>query len=329
MKEIKNTKVDIDVIYINFKTYKDVLISIRSFILCFKKTNLLFSINVLDNSFSLGSRKEIKELIDFSKLYSDQQFNITYIASDSNLGFGKGCNKAALYGKAKNILFINCDTEFSTLDPEKFLVSLKMTDQNVVILGPKIVASNGLLHASCFSFDPISIFLKPFRHIRKIGRISRLIPNYKWLKKRIDRITYEGLPKDKTSYVDWVSGCFLLVNRKFFEDVGGFDDRYFLYFEDVDLCRSARQLSYSVIFDPRIKVIHKARHQSAFYKGVLKSIIFNVTARYHVSSWIKYIWKWRRDFVYKFLRKIGYYKKNGINKNGLEKSDFSRFNEIQ
>ncbi len=326
MKEFKYQKTELDVVYINFKTYKDVCFSIKSLITCFKDTNAFFSIYILDNSFSLGSREEIKNLMKFSKDFSNNQFNISYLASDTNMGFGKGCNKAASYGKAENILFINCDTDLSPLDAKKFLISIQNKDPKVVISGPKIFSSNGLIHSSCFSFDPISIMLKPLRHIRRIGRISKIIPKYKWFKKRIDRITYEGLPKDKISYVDWLSGCFLLVNRKFFIEIGGFDDRYFLYFEDVDLCRSARQLSYLVMFDPTINVIHNARYQSSSYKGILKSILFNVTARYHISSWLKYIWKWRRDFIYKLLKECGYYRNN---KKIFKDSDFSRFNNVR
>ena len=328
MKSPKDKIFDIDVVYINFKTYNEVIESIKSLILCFKKTNLLFSINVLDNSFSLGSRKEVNYLIKFTEDFSDEQFKLSYLASDTNLGFGKGCNQAALNGKAKYILFINCDTDLSTLQPNMFLASLQNMDSKVVITGPKVIGSDGLLHASCFSFDPISVFLKPLRHIRKIGRLSKFIPKYKFFKERIDRVTYEGLPKNKASYVDWLSGCFLLVNRNFFEKIGGFDERYFLYFEDVDLCRSARQLSYLVRFDPRIEVIHNARHESSRYKGILKSIFLNITARYHISSWLKYMWKWRRDFIYKFLSKVGYYKLLENDKKVSSKSDFSRFKNI-
>ena len=123
---------------------------------------------------------------------------------------------------------------------------------------------------------------------------------FQFFKSRIDRITYEGLPKDKQSRVDWVSGCFMLVSREFFDTVSGFDDRYFLYFEDVDLCRKARQLGRNVVFDPSFSIIHHANHESAKVKGIARSLVANKAARHHIISWVRYCSKWRLDF----LRKI-------------------------
>ena len=62
-----------------------------------------------------------------------------------------------------------------------------------------------------------------------------------------------------------------------------------LYFEDVDLCRKARENGYKVIFEPSVSVIHTARHQSRATSGIITSLINNKTSRYHLSSWIKYI----------------------------------------
>ena len=90
------------------------------------------------------------------------------------------------------------------------------------------------------------------------------------------------MDKSQPCIVDWVSGCFAVVRKDFFENVSGFDERYFLYFEDVDLCRKARQFSHFVVFDPRMQIVHKARHQSASREGVVRSIVFNQVARYHI-----------------------------------------------
>lgn len=323
MINIKKNQFLLDIVYVNFFSSRDTIYSINSLIKCLEKTEYKYSIQIFDNSFSLSSKQEVNDLIKFADENSNYKFKIDYLPSFNNLGFGRGCNKATENGSAKFILFINCDTDLTSLDCESFIGMIQRLDEKVVIAGPKVIDSQGLLHASCFSFDPISIFLKPLRHIRKIGRASSFIPKYKYFKKRIDRLTYEGFPKDIPSNVDWLSGCFLVVNRNFFEKVGGFDDRYFLYFEDVDLCRSARQMSKIVLFDPTISVIHKAKHESSRYKGILKSIFFNAAARYHISSWLKYMWKWRFDFIVKILKKLGFSLKGWtIN---LYDTEFSRF----
>jgi GT2 family glycosyltransferase len=217
------------------------------------------------------------------------------------MGFGSACNKASRLCSSPLTIFVNCDTSFDDTDPAAFLALLALFDvDDIVIAGPRVVGEDGLLHASCFSFDPISILLKPARHIRRMGSsLRRVIPKYGSFKRRIDRITYEGMDKSSPVIVDWVSGCFAIVKHQFFVDVGGFDERYFMYFEDVDLCRKARQYSKCVVFDPRVSVTHRAAHQSARVKGIFRSILINPLARYHMISWIKYCYKWKRDMFAK------------------------------
>ena len=192
----------------------------------------------------------------------------------------------------------------------------------------RIITKNGLIHSSCFSFDPISIFLKPLRHIRHIGKFTKMIPEYKTFKKRIDRITYEGIDKTRPSYVDWVSGCCFLVKRSFLEECGGFDERFFLYFEDVDICRKAKHLNKNVIFNPAFEIIHDAQHSSRSMNGLLSNIFMNKMARYHIISWLKYMFKWRKDFFLKGKYFISrFFLKDKKNKFSYE-LDFSKFEEI-
>ena len=68
--------------------------------------------------------------------------------------------------------------------------------------------------------------------------------------------------KDETIFPDWVGGMFMLFRCEVFEKVGGFDDRYFLYYEDVDLCARLRLRGYAVALSPAAKVIHHAQRSS-------------------------------------------------------------------
>jgi len=297
----------ISLIYINYHLDSEVVSSIESFSLIAKSLEHEFTVFVVDNSFAERSNTEVQALTARLLSISKTGFPIRYIPSDSNIGFGAGCNKAARMSNADIFMFVNCDTSFHKTDPNSFLSFIDLFKyDNVSIIGPKVVNEVGLVHSSCFSFDPISILLKPLRHIRKVGAtpFTRSLYQYHYLKRRIDRITYEGLSKHTTCRVDWVSGCFMAVRSTFFNSVDGFDQRYFLYFEDIDICRKARQLNHIVLFDSRLTVLHQARHQSARRKGILRSIIFNSAARHHVFSWLSYCWKWKYDFWQKLLLSV-------------------------
>jgi len=301
------TTISVDFIYVNYNSYNDVIKSIASLKKLILSSGLNVSVYIADNSFVGTSPQFIIELSSFAKNISTPGFYVTYQPCDSNIGFGAACNKATSFSSSPIIAFANCDTDFSTCDPDSFLKMLNLLqDERIAVVGPKVISETGLLHASCFSFDPISILLKPTRHIRKVGsRIKFKIPYYSSFKHRIDRITYEGMDKTTPTIVDWVSGCFAIVRRDFFTHVSGFDERYFLYFEDVDLCRKARQFAKLVVFDPRVTIIHRASHQSASNRGVLRSILFNHVTRYHIFSWLKYCFKWHKDFLEKLSVVIG------------------------
>tara|TARA_B100000989_G_C19510326_1_gene458663 strand:- start:362 stop:1360 length:999 start_codon:yes stop_codon:yes gene_type:complete len=302
----------IDFIYVNYFSINETLNSISTLLNTEIYNIINLNIIVFDNSY-IYEKDSLRLKLENLKINKyNNCFEMKYLPSEKNVGFGAGCNIAAKSCNSDNIIFINCDTDFSLTKKEGVLKLVEKINSDVTICGPKIISNERLLHASCFSFDPTSIIFKPFRHVRKMGRLTKFIPEYKFFKKRIDRITYEGMDKNSSCYVDWVSGCFMVVSRVFFEKVNGFDERYFLYFEDVDLCRKARKYGHRVLFDPSLSLIHKARYQSSSTYGILSSLIKNKTSRYHLSSWIKYIFKWRYDFFsklfYIFTKFI--YKKN-------------------
>jgi N-acetylglucosaminyl-diphospho-decaprenol L-rhamnosyltransferase len=319
----------VDFVYVNYHSYDDVQASIKSLSRLVSSSSLLARVYIVDNSFVESDPGNISVLSGFCKAATSERFYVSYLPSDSNCGFGAACNKAAMLCSAPLLAFVNCDTNFDSTDPSRFLEMLQiMSIGTVAVVAPRILSEAGLLHASCFSFDPVSILLKPFRHIRKVGSSIRFkIPKYASFKKRIDRITYEGMDKSLPCLVDWVSGCFAVVRRDVFESVSGFDERYFMYFEDVDLCRKFRQFSLDVVFDPRVSVIHVASHESAKRRGVLRSLLLNQVARYHVMSWLRYCWKWKGDFGDKFLSLLTLFSKSENRRVGGEGYglDFSVF----
>lgn len=88
------------------------------------------------------------------------------------------------------------------------------------------------------------------------GRFPTLAHTLLGLLRPRDRRKYQILRTDRRQPVDWVTGCCLLVRRECLQQVGGFDPSFFLYYEDVDLCRRARAAGWSVWFEPRLTAVH-------------------------------------------------------------------------
>jgi len=290
----------VDFVYINFHSADDTIASISSLLDLLTLCEIRSVIFVVDNSF-VDNITDAHKLADFCGESVSSSVSLSYLPSDYNMGFGAGCNKASFLSTAPIMAFINCDTSFAETSSDSFFHMIQLLEYGwATIVGPRILSEDGTLHSSCFSFDPVSILLKPIRHLRLIGsRLQYFDLAKRHLKKRIDRITYEGLAITRPHLVDWLSGCCLLVRSDFFRLVGGFDNSFFLYFEDVDLCRKSRQIGRPVVYYPDCTVIHRAAHSSARTKGLLSSLVKNRLARHHIRSWLLYIFKWRNDFVVK------------------------------
>ena len=174
-----------DFVYVNYLSYVDLSKSLVSLNALLNSIDYASTINVfiVDNSFCITSPSIIHDILSLIQELSSKNIRYQYLPCDSNLGFGAGCNKASLLSSAENIIFINCDTFFEFTGPTDFLCMLRLLDDpKVAIVGPKVVNESGLLHSSSFSFDPISILLKPLRHVRKIGNITKQIPHFNFFR---------------------------------------------------------------------------------------------------------------------------------------------------
>jgi len=162
---------------------------------------------------------------------------ISLICNKRNLGFGGGMNKGiqcALKQGAASVLILNNDTVID----QKMIQSLLETAatlNNPGILGPAI-----------YHYDTPE-------QLWKLGDIQR-----RWLPMPLTvKLDTKSLPNTPPFQVDYVTGCGMLVRREVFEQVGLFDTRYFMYFEDADFCRRARDAGYTVWCVPQAKMWHK------------------------------------------------------------------------
>ena len=170
-----------------------------------------------------------------------------FISNSSNVGFSKANNQAAQIAHGDILVFLNPDTILSK-DALASMCRHVQSHPEIGALGPKVVNTDGSLQYSCRRYPTVWTGL-----FNRYSTLSRLFPN--------NRFTSQYLMFDfdhnKIRQVDWLSGCCLMVSKKAFDAVGGFDENYFLFNEDVDLCRMINQAGMEVLYFPEATVIHK------------------------------------------------------------------------
>jgi GT2 family glycosyltransferase len=98
--------------------------------------------------------------------------------------------------------------------------------------------------------------------------------------------------KERMLEVDWIAGACFMMPRTLFLELGGFDPRFFLFFEDTDLCRRVKQRGKKVVFASSVHALDRKERLSG--GGVLE-LFTKRTARIHLASAVKYFWKWRKS----------------------------------
>jgi len=180
---------------------------------------------------------------------------IKLIQNKENVGFGKGCNLGAKAAKGKYILFLNSDTEI--LD-KGFFGMTKFLEENtkVAILGGKLENVDGSIQSSAGKFYNLFNLL-----IMLLG---------------LERFGFLRSSPGKNQKVDWVSGACMMAENSVFRRLTGFDEKLFMYIEDMEICLRAQKLGYQTYFYPNIKLMHKSQGSSDrtfaiinIYKGIL------------------------------------------------------------
>jgi len=219
------------IIILNWNGYKDTIECIQS-LRKIKYKN--YKVVIVDN----GSTNKSVSILKTK--FSD----INLIANKNNLGFSGGCNvgiKYAMVKKAEYILFLNNDTLLHKYFLTE-LINVAEKDKNIGIVSPMIYYandSNVIWHTGA---------------IKKNNRLYSFIDNGN---KKIDRGQYK-----RDVSVDCVWGCCMLIKRNALKEVGYFNEDYFLYMEDVDLCIRVINKGYKIVFVPKAKIWHKVSGSS-------------------------------------------------------------------
>ena len=217
---------------------------------------------IIDN----GNDLELKNKI------IENHTDINYFLSN-NVGFGKAHNIAFEHAYIKNSsyhLILNPDVYFETSSIEA-LINFMNENEDVGLVMPKIRYPNGNIQHVC------KLLPTPFDWI-----FRRFSPFRKNVEKRNEKYELRFTGYNKLMEVPSLSGCFMFVRTSVLKEVGGFDERFFMYAEDVDLCRRIGKNSKTVYY-PEAEIIHN--YEKGSYKN--KKLLY-----YHIVSAIKYFYKW-------------------------------------
>lgn len=235
------------------------------------KTNFEFEIIVCDNN-------SHDESLDYLKK-AHKEGLIKLVEPGRNLGYGAGHNFAARSAKGKYILILNTDI---TVEPDTLqkLVDYIEAHPEVGMVGPKLMYHNGEVQKSCRRhFKMFDLFIKR-------SFLKKLWP----FKKRYDSYIMGDFNHCSTQVVDLITGAFMVMPRELFNKINGFDERYFMFMEDFDLCRKTQDAGYKIVYYPEASAVHYHKRLS---EGSLFKIIFKKVSWFHLSSAFKYHWKWR------------------------------------
>ena len=201
-----------------------------------------------------------------------EKMDVKYIFNNKNLGYGAAHNIAICKTLETNIsyhLVINPDISFEAEILEK-IESFLNKNTEIAHLMPKILYPNGEIQYLC------KLLPSPFDLI-----FRRFLPE-KWTKKRIEKFEMRKSGYDKLMDVPYLSGSFMFLRAEALREVGLFDERFFMYPEDIDLTRRLHA-KYRTVFYPDAQVVHN--HAQASYKNTKMLYI-------HIVNMIKYFNKW-------------------------------------
>jgi hypothetical protein len=220
---------------------------------------------IVDNASTDGSPAIVEEFAPRVRL----------LPNTDNVGFARGVNQGVAASASPLVLIMNPDCR---LVPGAFATLRKvlMRRADCAIVGPCILDPDGTVQGSARG-DP-NMFTGLF------GRstlLRRVMPGLAVSKRNVVIDEPRRAGQDSV-VVDWLSGACLLARREAFERIGGFDERYFLYWEDADLCRRLRATGYHVRYVPSALAVHRVGHSSRRARAA-------AIRAFHDSAYLYYI----------------------------------------
>ncbi len=258
---------------VNYKNLELLKLCLKSIQEHLSKENLEYEVLVVDSEAQPGTQLFLSE--DFPE--------VRYFPFQKNIGYAGGVNCGIKNSSGEYLLILNPDIIVTAGAIPKMLARLKQNPE-IGLLGPRLLGFNGKIQNSRFSFYRPStiVYRRTFLGKTYFGR------------KELSRFNLDGDKAVEPIYPDWIMGSAILTTRQAIEKVGLMDERFFLYFEDVDWAWRFWENGFKVQYFPEAVMLHY--HQRSSRAGFdFFDFFLRREARWHLSSALKYFLKhgWR------------------------------------
>ena len=275
--------IEVSIIIPSFNTKKLLGNCLKSI---FKQTkNISFEVIVVDNASTYNIKYQISNIKKKLKIG-----NIKLIKNKKNLGFAKAVNQGIKKAKGKYILLLNSDVIILDNAINKSL-NFSRRKANVDILGCQLLNKDLSVQPSGGFFPHLPQVFYMMFFIDDLPLMNRFIKPYQQR-----RLSFY----QKIRQLDWLTGAFLLIKRNIIDKIGGFDESFFMYGEEVEFCFRAKKSGGSIWFYPKAKVIHLKGKSSK--NGFRQAVLGEYQGLKKFYRKHKPVWQ---NKLLKFLLKIG------------------------
>lgn len=250
---------DLSIIVVSYNTADLTVACLDSVFSSLKTHPIQAEVIVVDNGSVDGSVKELEN-------YGLRITDFILIKNKSNLGFGKANNAGLKKAEGKYILFLNSDTLVQDVN-FKELISVMDKDEKIGVLTVKVNLEDGKIDpASHRGFPTI---WRSFTYFSKLEHLTRNVP---MLNRLFGGYHLSHLSHQTIHEIDSPSGAFFLTRKSILDEVGGFDEKFFMYGEDLDLSMRIKELGYRILFYPKQSILHLKgksgiKHEDVRVKG--------------------------------------------------------------
>lgn len=260
--------IDLSIIIVNYNSKEKTLACLISLNRA-DFAGLTNEVILVDNNSSESIEFEARTIID----------GLVFIKNPANIGMGAGNNVGIRRSTGEFVLVLNPDTEVKP-DAIRTMVAYLRDNPGVGLVGPELIYPDGTPQDSCYRYPNLVL---PLVRRTFLGGFA---------KDYLDYYLMKNLDLTKPQAVDWIMGSCLLMRRSVLDQVGLFDERFFMYLEDTDLCRRINNAGYKVVYLPSARVVHHHGRASA-KKHWFVALFANKMSRVHLYSLIKYSIKWK------------------------------------